>query len=121
MYVCVRCRYMLENMHTIARMYVCTHFWKLKHTYALTHTYTNRGGFYNIKVRDGLRVISLQTNYANSNNWWLLINNTDPAGQLQWLVDQLMEAEKKGDKVGLFLASYPGLPPTKSQAAWVRG
>ena len=27
-----------------------------------------RGGFYNVKVRDGLRVISLQTNYANGDN-----------------------------------------------------
>ncbi|XP_064389066.1 sphingomyelin phosphodiesterase-like isoform X2 [Halichondria panicea] len=58
-----------------------------------------RGGFYNVKVRDGLRVISLQTNFANSINWWLLINDTDPAGQLQWLVQQLLEAEKNEEKV----------------------
>ncbi len=30
---------------------------------------------------------------------WLLINDTDPAGQLQWLVEQLQEAEKNNDKV----------------------
>ena len=30
---------------------------------------------------------------------WLLINDTDPAGQLQWLVEQLADAEKVGDKV----------------------
>ena len=27
-----------------------------------------RGGFFNEKIRDGLRVISLQTNYANNDN-----------------------------------------------------
>ena len=30
---------------------------------------------------------------------WLLINDTDPAGQLEWLVQQLLDAEKQGDKV----------------------
>ncbi len=30
---------------------------------------------------------------------WLLINDTDPAGQLQWLVQQLLEAEKNEEKV----------------------
>lgn len=30
---------------------------------------------------------------------WLLINSTDPAGQLKWLVDQLLQAERDGDKV----------------------
>ena len=29
---------------------------------------TFRGGFYNVKIRDGLRVISLQTNYASELN-----------------------------------------------------
>ena len=39
-------------------MYKCTNL-----------VYPCRGGFYNVKVRDGLRVISLQTNFANSINW----------------------------------------------------
>ena len=30
---------------------------------------------------------------------WLLINNTDPAQQLQWLIDTLQEAEDNGEKV----------------------
>lgn len=33
---------------------------------------------------------------------WLLINNVDPAQQLQWLVDTLQEAEDNGEKVGVF-------------------
>ena len=30
---------------------------------------------------------------------WLLINSTDPVDQLQWLVEQLLQAEHSGDKV----------------------
>ena len=33
---------------------------------------------------------------------WLLINDTDPAGQLQWLTEQLLEAEKNGESVSNF-------------------
>ena len=33
---------------------------------------------------------------------WLLINNIDPAQQLQWLVDTLQEAEDNGEKVWQF-------------------
>lgn len=34
---------------------------------------------------------------------WLLINNYDPAHQLQWLIDTLQEAEDNGEKVGFIL------------------
>ena len=30
---------------------------------------------------------------------WLLMNNTDPGGQLAWLIQQLLQAERAGDKV----------------------
>ena len=60
---------------------------------------TCRGGFYNVKVREGLRVISVETNFCNNEDWWLLINATDPAGHLKWLVEQLQAAEDAGDKV----------------------
>jgi len=33
---------------------------------------------------------------------WLLINNVDPAQELQWLIDLLQEAEDNGEKVGVF-------------------
>ena len=39
---------------------------------------------------------------------WLLINNTDPGGQLQWLVQQLTDAEKVGDKVHIIGHIPPG-------------
>lgn len=73
------------------------------------------GGYYNAKIRDGLRVISLQTNYGNSENYWLLINSTDPAGQLAWLVDQLQAAEDSGDKVHII-----GHIPPRDTIQWWR-
>ena len=44
-----------------------------------------RGGFYTAMVRRGLRVISLNMNYCARENYWLLINATDPLGQLSWV------------------------------------
>ena len=38
---------------------------------------------------------------------WLLINSTDPAGQLKWLTEQLLQAEKDGDKVHIIGHIYP--------------
>lgn len=57
------------------------------------------GGFYALSPRPGLRLISLNMNFCSRENFWLLINSTDPAGQLQWLVGELQAAEDRGDKV----------------------
>ena len=38
---------------------------------------------------------------------WLLINSTDPAGQLKWLVEQLLQAERDGDKVHIIGHIFP--------------
>jgi sphingomyelin phosphodiesterase len=43
------------------------------------------GAFYTTLVRPGLRLISLNMNYCSRENFWLLINTTDPLGQLQWV------------------------------------
>jgi len=58
-----------------------------------------RGGFYTVLIEKGFRLISLNMNYGNSGNWWLWINSTDPAGQLQWLVSVLLKAEENNEKV----------------------
>lgn len=57
------------------------------------------GGFYALSPSPGLRLISLNMNFCSRENFWLLINSTDPAGQLQWLVAELQAAEDRGDKV----------------------
>jgi len=44
-----------------------------------------RGGSYTTLVRPGLRLISLNTNYYASDNYWLFINSTDPLNQLEWV------------------------------------
>jgi sphingomyelin phosphodiesterase len=66
-----------------------------------------KGGYYVVKVTEHLKVISLQTNFCNTGNYWLLINSTDPAGQLQWLVEQLLQAERDGDKVNIIGHIFP--------------
>ena len=50
-------------------------------------------------VEKGFRIISLNMNYGNDGNWWLWINSTDPAGQLQWLTNTLLKAEQNNEKV----------------------
>lgn len=56
-------------------------------------------GFYTVQVWPGLRLVSLNMNFCSQANFWLLINSTDPAGQLQWLVGVLAAAEQAGEKV----------------------
>lgn len=58
-----------------------------------------RGGFYTMEIQPGLRVVSLNMNFCARENFWLLVNSTDPADQLQWLVHILQESEIKGEKV----------------------
>ena len=43
------------------------------------------GAFYTTLIRRGLRLIALNMNYCTSDNYWLVINSTDPLGQLQWV------------------------------------
>lgn len=79
-----------------------------------------RGAFYSVLIRPGFRLISLNMNYCNNKNWWvifraqhwdlenyifflnvrwLLINSTDPATELQWFIYELQSAEFNGEKV----------------------
>ncbi|KAB0397067.1 hypothetical protein E2I00_012022, partial [Balaenoptera physalus] len=66
------------------------------------------GGFYALSPRPGLRLISLNMNFCSRENFWLLINSTDPAGQLQWLVGELQASEDRGDKVHIIGHIPPG-------------
>ncbi|CAD6200211.1 unnamed protein product [Caenorhabditis auriculariae] len=64
-------------------------------------------GCYTVNVAPGLRVISINNAYGDTNNFWLYVNQTDPDGTLQWLIGQLLDAEQKGDKVHI-VAHIPG-------------
>ncbi|XP_059155897.1 sphingomyelin phosphodiesterase-like [Physella acuta] len=67
-----------------------------------------RGAYYTVTPYPGLKVISLNMNYCNNQNWWMLLNATDPAGELQWLVDTLQTAEDEGVKVHILGHIPPG-------------
>lgn len=68
------------------------------------------GAYYSILQRPGLRLISVNGNYCSKNNFWLLKNSTDPAGQLAWLIKELDAAESKGEKVHIVSHMPPGQP-----------
>lgn len=67
-----------------------------------------KGAFYSVLVRPGFRVISINTNYCNNKNWWLLLNSTDPAQELQWFIYELQGAEMRGEKVHVLGHIPPG-------------
>jgi len=66
------------------------------------------GGYYSWLVQPGLRVVALNTNYGNSENWWMLMEHVDPTGQLAWLTEVLTEAERHGERVHLLHHHSPG-------------
>ncbi|NXF56502.1 ASM phosphodiesterase, partial [Oceanites oceanicus] len=71
-------------------------------------------GFYTVQVWPGLRLVSLNMNFCSQANFWLLINSTDPAGQLQWLVGVLAAAEQAGEKVHII----GHIPPAHCLRSW---
>eukprot|EP00163_Fabomonas_tropica_P002357 TRINITY_DN11784_c0_g1_i1.p1 TRINITY_DN11784_c0_g1~~TRINITY_DN11784_c0_g1_i1.p1 ORF type:complete len:112 (-),score=28.22 TRINITY_DN11784_c0_g1_i1:35-334(-) len=56
-------------------------------------------GYYVKEASKGLQVVSLNMNYCNNLDFWLLLNDTDPYNMLQWFIDTLQVAEDNGDKV----------------------
>lgn len=60
-----------------------------------------KGGYYTALVRPGLRIVSINTNYCHTYNWWMLYSTHDPASGLFWLNQILEGAEKAGEKVFL--------------------
>ncbi|XP_071502433.1 sphingomyelin phosphodiesterase-like [Diadema antillarum] len=73
-----------------------------------------RGGYYDVLVYPGLRIVSLNMNAGNPLNGWLKINATDPDAQLQWLVSVLQAAETAKEKVHIL----GHIPPSLDLAVW---
>ncbi|KAF5270328.1 hypothetical protein FQR65_LT05516 [Abscondita terminalis] len=67
-----------------------------------------RGGYYTVLVKPGFRIIALNSNVCFTYNVWLLFNDKDPYGQLQWLSDTLLEAEKNEESVHILSHVPPG-------------
>ena len=49
---------------------------------------------------------------------WLLINSTDPAGQLQWMIHELQLSEDAGEKVHIIGHIAPGLASCMPVWSW---
>uniref|UniRef100_H2Y9D1 Sphingomyelin phosphodiesterase n=1 Tax=Ciona savignyi TaxID=51511 RepID=H2Y9D1_CIOSA len=58
-----------------------------------------QSGFYTMLVKPGLRMVSLNMNYCNSMNFWMLLDPADPNGELAWLVQTLAAAEENGEVI----------------------
>ncbi|CAL1543339.1 unnamed protein product [Lymnaea stagnalis] len=70
-------------------------------------TVVSCGGF-SISPFPGFRIISINDNYCNKGNLWLLLDTRDPCNVLQWLIGELQKAEDKGEKVHMLLHIPPG-------------
>lgn len=55
-----------------------------------------QNGFYSTLITEGLRLISLNTNFCQSENFYLFLDFSDPADMLAWLVQELFAAEQAG-------------------------
>ncbi|XP_053653934.2 sphingomyelin phosphodiesterase isoform X1 [Cherax quadricarinatus] len=66
------------------------------------------GGFFSYSPLPGLRVVSINMNFCNTENWWLLLDNYDPVGELQWLMNTLDLAESSGELVHILGHIPPG-------------
>ena len=67
-----------------------------------------RHGYYTELLKPGFRVISINSNYCNDENWWILLSSGDPGHQHQWLVDTLTNAELNKERVILLGHIPPG-------------
>lgn len=77
-----------------------------------------RGGYYSVLVAPKFRIVSLNMNFCNNFNWWLLLNSTDPESELTWLVSILQKAEQSGEKVQIIGHIPPGLPDCLKSWSW---
>ncbi|CAG9764587.1 unnamed protein product [Ceutorhynchus assimilis] len=64
-----------------------------------TQSTIRKGGYYTVLVKPGFRIVALNSNVCFISNLWLIYENLDTFGQLQWLVNVLSQAEKNGEKV----------------------
>lgn len=67
-----------------------------------------KDGFYAVSLGNGLKIVSLNTNFCHNKNFWLYINSTDPGNQLQWLVHELQISELEHEKVHIVGHIPPG-------------
>jgi len=67
-----------------------------------------KAGYYTMSPEPGLRVITLNTNFCYTLNFWIMYEPADPEGQLQWFSNQMHLAEQAGEKVFILGHHPPG-------------
>jgi len=65
-------------------------------------------GYFSYKIKDDLTIISVNSNFCNNLNLWLLSSPRDPGSHLSWLVEELLLAEKTGSMVHIISHIPPG-------------
>lgn len=70
-------------------------------------------GFYSTVVSPGLRVVGLHTSYWQTLNFWLILEDQDPASQIVWLNDTLATAKANNEKVMIIGHIPPGVDDAK--------
>ncbi|EYC07434.1 hypothetical protein Y032_0070g431 [Ancylostoma ceylanicum] len=65
-------------------------------------------GSYSVKVADGLRLISLNSGFCETTNFFLYLNQSDPDGTMSWFATELFKAELSGDDVHVLSHIPPG-------------
>ena len=73
-----------------------------------TIDHIKKGAYYSTYLKKGLKVISINTNYCNNQNWWLLMNTTDPADELTWMINELQASELNNERVMIIGHIPPG-------------
>ncbi|PCH42293.1 sphingomyelin phosphodiesterase [Wolfiporia cocos MD-104 SS10] len=74
---------------------------------------------YSVQRQDGLRIITLNTDFSHSANYYNYINlaSSDNSGMLRFLTDELQDAEDAGDRVwilGHVLSGWDGTEPLQN-------
>lgn len=67
-----------------------------------------RHGYYTELVKPGFRVVAINSNFCNNQNFWILTSDGDPGHQNRWLIDVLYAAEMDNEKVALIGHIPPG-------------
>ncbi|CAJ0607377.1 unnamed protein product, partial [Cylicocyclus nassatus] len=65
-------------------------------------------GSYAVQVTEGLRLISLNSGFCETTNFFLYLNQSDPDGTMTWFVAELFKAEIAGDSVHVLSHIPPG-------------
>jgi len=68
-------------------------------------------GYYTKLVKPNFRIISVNTNLCNNQNFWMLLDPEDPDENLSYLVKILTTAEAAGEKVHILGHIAPGVTP----------